>query len=56
MGKPKYIETPERLLDLFKQYVTHETENPMYKAMVSNMRDDGGIVRISSILITCVIL
>jgi hypothetical protein len=41
MGKPKYIETPERLLDLFKQYVTHETENPMYK--VEYVGKDGRI-------------
>jgi hypothetical protein len=31
MGKNKYIETPESLFDLFKQYVHHEAENPMYK-------------------------
>jgi hypothetical protein len=31
MSKHKYIETPEKLLSLFKEYVKHETENPMYK-------------------------
>jgi hypothetical protein len=31
MPKPKLIETPERLLELFKDYVKHESENPMYR-------------------------
>ena len=31
MGKHKYIETPEKLWDLFCEYVNHEKENPMYK-------------------------
>jgi hypothetical protein len=31
MGKNKYIETPEKLLDLFKEYVIHEQQNPLYK-------------------------
>lgn len=29
--KSKYIETPEKLLELFRDYVRHEAENPMYK-------------------------
>jgi hypothetical protein len=29
--KPKLIETPERLLELFKEYVKHESENPMHR-------------------------
>jgi len=31
MAKHKYIETPERLMQLFKEYVLHERDNPMYK-------------------------
>jgi hypothetical protein len=31
MPKPKLIETPEKLLQLFKDYVKHESENPMYR-------------------------
>jgi hypothetical protein len=31
MAKNKYIESPEKLLELFKEYVKHEAENPMYK-------------------------
>lgn len=31
MGKPKYIETPDRLWELFCQYVKHERDNPMRK-------------------------
>lgn len=31
MAKHKYIETPERLLELFEEYVRHEQENPLYK-------------------------
>jgi hypothetical protein len=31
MAKHKYIETPERLLELFEEYVKHEQENPLYK-------------------------
>jgi hypothetical protein len=29
--KPKNIETPEKLLELFKEYVKHESENPMHR-------------------------
>jgi hypothetical protein len=29
--KKKYIETPEKLWDLFKEYVQHEKDNPMYR-------------------------
>ena len=31
MGKHKYIETPEKLWELFCSYVEHERNNPMYK-------------------------
>jgi len=31
MPKPKYIETPEKLWELFEQYVKHEADNPMKK-------------------------
>jgi hypothetical protein len=31
MSKTKYIETPEKLLELFKEYVKHSVENPMYR-------------------------
>lgn len=31
MGKHKYIETPEKLWELFEEYVLHEKQNPMYK-------------------------
>jgi hypothetical protein len=31
MAKHKYIETPEKLWELFKSYVLHEKQNPMYK-------------------------
>jgi hypothetical protein len=31
MGKRKYIETPEKLWEYFKDYVLHEKNNPMYK-------------------------
>jgi hypothetical protein len=31
MSKKKYIETPEKMWELFKQYVEHERKNPMYK-------------------------
>ena len=31
MAKHKYIETPERLWELFTEYVAHEKNNPMYK-------------------------
>jgi len=31
MGKHKYIETPEKLWELFESYVLHEKQNPMYK-------------------------
>lgn len=31
MGKNKYIETPERLWELFEEYVLHERNNPMFK-------------------------
>jgi hypothetical protein len=30
-GNTKYIESPERLKELFKEYVQHERDNPMYK-------------------------
>lgn len=31
MAKHKYIETPEKLWELFTRYVEHERDNPMYK-------------------------
>jgi hypothetical protein len=31
MAKHKYIETPEKMWELFEQYVNHERNNPMYK-------------------------
>ena len=31
MAKHKYIETPERLWELFEAYVLHEQKHPMYK-------------------------
>jgi hypothetical protein len=31
MGKNKYIETPEKLWELFEAYVLNEKQNPMYK-------------------------
>lgn len=31
MAKRKYIETPERLWELFEAYVLHERNNPMFK-------------------------
>jgi hypothetical protein len=31
MSKKKYIETPERLWELFEEYVKHEKNNPMLK-------------------------
>ena len=31
MAKHKYIETPEKLMQLFKDYVLHERDNPMFK-------------------------
>lgn len=31
MAKKKYIETPEKLWELFEAYVKHEQFNPMYK-------------------------
>jgi len=31
MPKHKYIETPEKLMELFKEYVLHERDNPMIK-------------------------
>lgn len=31
MSKKKYIETPEKMWELFKEYVNHERQNPMYK-------------------------
>lgn len=31
MAKKKYIETPEKLWELFTEYVEHERDNPMYK-------------------------
>jgi hypothetical protein len=31
MAKKKYIETPEKMWELFESYVLHERKNPMYK-------------------------
>ena len=31
MAKPKYIESPERLWELFTQYVEHERKSPLFK-------------------------
>jgi hypothetical protein len=31
MAKNKYIDSPDKLLKLFKDYVKYETDNPMYK-------------------------
>jgi hypothetical protein len=31
MAKKKYIETPEKMWELFEEYVKHENNNPMYK-------------------------
>ena len=31
MAKPKYIESPERLWELFTQYVDHERKSPLFK-------------------------
>jgi len=31
MGKNKYIETPDRMWELFTEYVAYEKNNPMYK-------------------------
>jgi hypothetical protein len=31
MAKHKYIESPEKLWELFEDYVFHEKSNPMYK-------------------------
>lgn len=31
MAKNKYIETPERMWELFEAYVKHEANNPLYK-------------------------
>jgi len=41
MPKNKYIETPEKLWDLFENYVIHEKNNPMYK--VEYVGKDGRI-------------
>jgi len=41
MPKHKYIETPEKLWDLFEQYVIHEKDNPMFK--VEYVGKDGRI-------------
>lgn len=30
-GKHKYIESPEKLWELFEEYVKHEANNPLYK-------------------------
>lgn len=43
MGKHKYIETPERMWELFCEYVKHESENPYYK--VEYVGKDGDMVR-----------
>jgi hypothetical protein len=42
MAKHKYIETPERLWDLFCEYVEHERQNPMFKT--EYVGKDGGRV------------
>lgn len=31
MAKHKYIETPEKMWELFEEYVLHERNHPMYK-------------------------
>ena len=31
MGKKKYIETPEKLWELFEDYVRNESQNPLFK-------------------------
>jgi hypothetical protein len=31
MSKKKYIETPEKMWELFEEYVKHENNNPMHK-------------------------
>jgi hypothetical protein len=31
MGNHKYIPTPEKMWELFQEYVQHERDNPMYK-------------------------
>ena len=31
MGKHKYIETPEKMWELFQEYVDNERRNPLYK-------------------------
>jgi len=43
MGKHKYIETPEKMWELFIEYVQHEKDNPMYKT--EYVGKDGEMVR-----------
>lgn len=43
MAKKKYIETPEKLWELFEEYVKHEIKNPMYK--VDYVGKDGSKVK-----------
>jgi hypothetical protein len=43
MAKHKYIETPERLWQLFEAYVAHEQLSPMYKT--EYVGKDGNMVR-----------
>lgn len=43
MPKHKYIETPEKLWQLFLDYIEHERSNPMYK--VEYVGKDGNQVR-----------
>lgn len=43
MAKPKYIESPQTLWDLFVKYVEHEKNSPMYK--VEYVGKDGREVR-----------
>ena len=31
MGKHKFIETPDKLWELFEEYVNHERQNPLFK-------------------------
>ncbi len=31
MGKPKYIESPQKLWELFCEYVEHERNSPLYR-------------------------
>lgn len=42
MAKHKYIETPEKLWELFSEFVEHEKSNPMFK--VEYVGKEGGRV------------